>query len=245
MNTALTAFVLAAGKGSRLGACSGDLPKPLMEVAGTPVLEWILVDLGRQGFSQVVMNVSWQAARITEFCGDGSRFGCRITYSHEIALLGTAGGVKKMEDSLSDPFLVVYGDTLREIDYAHLILTYVEKQADAIIALHRVDANSQSGIVDLDPSSRIMGFVEKPVMIKDGSLGNAGVYVMSKRCLAHLEAGQPADFSYDVFPRLLADSFRIYGMEVEGMVLDIGTPERLRNARLVWPSRRECEKEKP
>ncbi|MEI6167181.1 MAG: nucleotidyltransferase family protein [bacterium] len=235
MNVGLTAFVLAAGKGSRLASCSGDLPKPLVDVGGAPVLEWILTDLGRQNISNVIMNVSWQADQITQFCGDGRRFGCRILYSHEKELLGTAGGVKKMESVLSDPFVVVYGDTLREIDYMRLVRKFQEKHADLVIALHRVEAASQSGVVDLDPDSRVVGFAEKPERVKDGSLGNAGVYVMSKRCLLHLVDGRPADFSYDVFPQLLADSARIYGDEVDGMVLDIGTPDRLRQAREMWP----------
>lgn len=233
-----TAFVLAAGRGSRLAECCGDLPKPLVDVGGAPVLEWILSDLAVQGISEIVMNVSWQADRIIEFCGDGARFGCRILYSHEQELLGTAGGVKKMEESLSDPCLVIYGDTLREIDYGRLLKVYSDKQADAVIALHPVDAASQSGVVDLNQDFRVTGFVEKPTCVKGGSLGNAGVYLMSKRCLAHLETGRFADFAYDVFPRLLAQSFRIYGVLVDGMVLDIGTPDRLRQAREQWLLRR-------
>src|SRR4051812_4239401 len=103
----MKAMVLCAGYGTRLGEMTREIPKPMLPLHGRPMLAWILAHLRASGFTRVAINLHFKPEMIREYFGDGSADGLEITYSDEPALLGTAGGVKKMESFLrnGEPFL--------------------------------------------------------------------------------------------------------------------------------------------
>lgn len=114
-------MILAAGFGERMRPLTDHTPKPLLQVAGLPLIEHHLRALAAAGFRDIVINVSHLAAQITDFCGDGSRWGLRIDYSPEEAPLETAGGIQRALPLLGDsPFLVVNGDVWTRFDFARL-----------------------------------------------------------------------------------------------------------------------------
>ncbi|MEI6916344.1 MAG: nucleotidyltransferase family protein, partial [Armatimonadota bacterium] len=97
----MRAMVLCAGYGTRLGDLTRNVPKPMLRLQGRPLLEYLIANLARQGFDQIAVNVHFMPHMITDYFGDGSRWNVTLTYSHEAELLGTAGGVKRMEHFLS------------------------------------------------------------------------------------------------------------------------------------------------
>lgn len=227
------AMVLAAGEGTRLRPLTLACPKVALPIAGTPLILHTLGWLARHGITQVVINLHRHAGTVVRMVGDGSHLGLTVVYSHEETLLGTAGGVKKVEAHLDSPFVVVYGDVLTDCDLSALIRYHHEKRAIATLALATVDDPSQAGIVRLDDGNRVVGFVEKPPAGSNiGNLANAGIYVLEPEVLAYIPDQGPCDFGYDVFPPLIAAGLPVYGrvLSPNEYLIDIGAPEKYRKA---------------
>src|SRR5579883_2046619 len=111
----MRAIILAAGLGTRLRPLTNNLPKPLLPIAGAPLIVWNLLLLRRHGVTEVIVNLHHLGHLIEQELGDGSRFGMTLAYSHEPVILGTGGGIKQAEPFFKgEPFLVLNGDTLLE-----------------------------------------------------------------------------------------------------------------------------------
>src|SRR6266508_1944534 len=140
----MRAMILAAGLGTRLRPLTYVMPKPVAPVLNRPIVAWIAELLRQHGFDDVVTNLSYRPEQIREVLGGGSDFGLRITYSDEREPLGTAGGVGKVRDFLSetDSFLIISGDALTTIDLAAMREAHqanVEKGGIATLATKRVE----------------------------------------------------------------------------------------------------------
>lgn len=229
----MKAFILAAGLGTRLRALGLDVPKVMVPIGDKPLLQHHFEWFRRQGITEFVVNLHYLPDKITGYFGDGRAFGVQITYSHEPEILGTAGGVKKMQAHLHDaPFLVVYGDNLVRIELAPLLAMHRERQAIATIALFASPEPWTGGVVETDPTGRVTAFREKPDRATiTTNLINAGIYVLDPAIFDCIPAGQFCDFGRDVFPRLLAAGKPVYAMKPLAYIQDIGTPERLAQAR--------------
>jgi NDP-sugar pyrophosphorylase family protein len=226
------AFILAAGLGTRLRALGLDVPKVMVPIGGKPLLQHHFELLGRQGIREFIVNLHYLPEKITEFFGDGSRYGVRITYSHEPELLGTAGAVKKMAAQLgAEAFVVFYGDNLVRMDLPALVRFHRDRQALATLALWESPEPWTGGVVETDPTGRVTRFVEKPDRKTiSTNLINAGIYLLEPAVLDAIPVGVACDFGRDVFPKLLAQRQPLYAMKPDAYVQDIGTPERLAKA---------------
>lgn len=223
------AIVLAAGEGTRLRPLTMETPKVLLPVDGVCLMEHTLNWLKGHGISEVAINLYHLGEKIRDFLGDGSRFGMKISYSPEATLLGTAGGVKKMESSFSNTFIVVYGDVLTTFDLGAMLRFHKAKSSLATLAIGRVSNPWDFGIVEMNAEGRILGFVEKPPRgTEKGNLGNSGVYIFETGIFSYIPDRGAADFAYDVFPRLVASGLPAYGylLKPEDYFIDIGTIER-------------------
>jgi mannose-1-phosphate guanylyltransferase/phosphomannomutase len=114
--TAVKAVIMAGGEGTRLRPLTSNVPKPMMPLANRPMMEHILDLLKRHGFDEVVVTVAFMANHIRNWFGDGSEFGVRMVYATEDTPLGTAGSVRNAMAELTEPFLVISGDVLTDID---------------------------------------------------------------------------------------------------------------------------------
>ncbi len=228
----MKAFILAAGLGTRLRSLGLDLPKVMVPVGGKPLLEHHLALFKRQGIDEIILNLHYLPEKITDYFGDGSAFGVKITYSREPELLGTAGAVKKMERELLDgTFLVFYGDNLVRVDFAPLIEFHRRRRALATVALFASPEPWTGGVVETDASGRVIRFVEKPDPKQvSTNLINAGIYVVEPPVLDMIPTGTLYDFGKDVFPQMLAANQPLYAMKPDAYIWDIGTPERLAKA---------------
>lgn len=221
-------MVLAAGRGTRLRPLTDLVPKPMIPVAGRPLLEYVLRLLRRHGFDQVVVNLHHLPEVIADAFGDGRRLGMAITYSREPELLGTAGAVRHMAAFFDQPFLVYYADNLCNVDLSALWCDHLRSGALATIGLQWMDDPTQRGILELRPDGRIARIVEKPRpdQVFDDYLVNAGVYGLDPAILSHLGEGPAPDFSHHVFPSLLAGGAPLRGHRLCGQVLSTDTPSR-------------------
>jgi NDP-sugar pyrophosphorylase family protein len=223
----MRAMILAAGLGTRLRPLTDGVPKALVRVAGRPVMEHTLELLAAHGFRELYVNVHHHAESIMGHFGDGSRWGVEITYSHEAELLGTAGGVKKLEGSLGKgTFLVVSGDALTDLDLASLWDFHRRKGGLATLVLTPVEDPSLYGVVITDEDGRITGFQEKPPRERALSdLANSGIYVFEPEALKMIPADSFYDFGSQLFPRFLEEGRDFYGYRHSDYWNDVGSLE--------------------
>ena len=217
-------MLLAAGLGTRLRPITYEVPKPLVPVLGTPVMEHIARLLARHGFDDVVCNLHYFPDQIRERFGDGARWDLRLAYSYEEELLGTAGGVRNVRDHFAgETFLIISGDALTDIDLTALWHAHREKGGIATLSLKRVDDPSQIGVVIRGDDGRIQGFQEKPDPAEALSdLGNCGIYVMEPEIFDYFPDQPFVDWALDVFPTLLEQDVAFYGHEIAEYWNDIG-----------------------
>ncbi|MFM9149368.1 MAG: NDP-sugar synthase, partial [Solirubrobacterales bacterium] len=154
----MRAMVLAAGLGTRLRPVTYSLPKPMVPVVNRPVMEHIVRLLASHDLTEIVANLHWFPDTIESHFGDGSEFGVSITYSREDELLGTAGGVRKVEDFLGDQFLVISGDALTDVDLSAMREFHDSHDGIATLAALRVEDTSEFGVVITDEEGRVQGF---------------------------------------------------------------------------------------
>jgi mannose-1-phosphate guanylyltransferase len=224
------ALLLAAGEGQRLRPLTSDRPKPMVPVAGVPMVAYGLAWLRANGVSQVAINTHYKPEPMAEFVGDGSSFGLSVRYSSEPALLGSSGALAPLRDFFAgeDSFLVVYGDVLTDLVLAPVLTKHRQSGADATLVLTRVDDPRRAGMVELDSTGWVRSLVEKPDQWAAGDpWANAGVYLLGPRVWDFVPSAGFHDFGYDLFPALIAAGGRVLGVRSDAYVVDIGSHERL------------------
>ena len=232
----MKAIILAAGKGERLKGVIDAVPKPMVRIAGKPILHHNIEWLKKHGVTDIYVNLHHLPFVVTDYFGEGMRFGVKLSYSYEKELLGTAGAVRKIADEFLQPwgdgyFLVVYGDNLMDYDLESIRAFHLAHHAVATIALYRKDEVSQSGIAVLDCEGRVLRFVEKPKPEERiSNLVNTGIYVLDREALRYMPGGKYLDFGRDVFPVMARCASALYGIEVKGRLIAIDTPDLLRAA---------------
>jgi len=228
----MKAMILAAGEGTRLRPLTERMPKPMIAIAGRPILEHNIRLLARHGIRELVINLHHCSKAVKDYFGDGHSWGVSITYSYEPVLLGTAGAVKKLESFFDSTFLVVYGDNLTTCDIKQLCAFHQEKGGTGTVALFHREDPSGSGIAELDENDRITCFLEKPKPEQVFSHWvNAGLLVLKPEVLEYIPAGQPTDFSQDVLPTLLEAGYPLYGYRMREELWWIDTLEDLQRVR--------------
>jgi len=220
-------MILAAGLGTRLRPLTDLISKPMTPIVNKPVMEHIIELLKLHDFREIVCNLHWYPEAIKDYFGDGSKWGVKITYSYEPELLGTAGGVKKVENFLKDKtFLVLSGDALTDIDLTEFMEFHKRKDGICSIALSEVANPSQYGVVLIDNDNKIIGFQEKPLPGEEKSrLANTGIYVFEPEIFNYIPYNVFYDFGRDLFPKLLAKKIPYYGYKHLRYWNDVGSLE--------------------
>ena len=231
----MKALILAAGKGTRLKHLTANTPKPMLELGGEPLLAHHIRRLRAAGVTKIAVNLHHAAEVITDYFGDGSRYGVEIDYSYEPQLLGTAGAAKKLAAFLDESFFVIYGDVFSNVDLEVLAGFHTQcKQAqpgspasDALsMSLYRVPNPTECGLVEIATGGRVTRFVEKPPADQVFTdLANAGLLICDPGILAYIPPAAVYDFGRDLIPELLAQEVAVFGKPVTETehVIDIGT----------------------
>ncbi len=222
------AVIVAGGMGTRLRARLGDLPKPMIPIAGKPLLEHLVELARRHGFADILIFACYRADLIEQHFGDGRLWGVKITTIVEREPLGSAGAVVAALDRLAESFVVLYGDTMVNVDLDRLWQRHHASQADATLLLHPNDHPQDSDLVETDAQDWIVRFHNRPHASDHWyqNLVNAGLYVLNRDALRNQDAPPPLDFGKDLFPALLRRDARLFAYNSPEYIKDIGTPER-------------------
>jgi len=221
--------ILAGGMGTRLRARLGDLPKPMIPIAGKPLLEHQIELARSHGFNDVIIFACYRADLIEQHFGNGSRWGLRISTVTERDPLGTAGAVLAGFNLLAEEFVVMYGDTMVNVDLPRISQAHVGRKADATLLLHPNDHPLDSDLVEANADGWVTAFHNRPH--RHGrwfqNLVNAGLYVIRKAALLPWITSQVSlDFGKDLFPAMLQRNAKLLAYNSPEYIKDIGTPER-------------------
>jgi len=229
----MKAIILAGGKGTRLAPYTTVFPKPLMPIDGMPILEIVLRQLVRHGFTDITLAVGHLAELVMAYCGDGSKFGATLTYSKEETPLGTAGPIGLVRD-LDQPFLVMNGDLLTTLDYAAMWGYHQERGAIATLAAYRREVKIDLGVIESSEDNWVVNYVEKPTYRYEVS---TGIYIFDKAVLDFIRPGQHLDLPQLVM-ELVSQNHRVGVYPFDGYWLDIGRHDDYESAVRVFQDHR-------
>lgn len=226
------AVLLAAGRGTRMRELTSDLPKPMLQVRGQPILQHIIAGMRGAGVRDFQIVVGWRAEVVRDFFGDGSVFGARIEYVNQVVQDGTGKVVELARDFCgSDPFLLSYGDIL--IDPAHYrALVSPADEVEAIISVKRSDDVSKGGAVFVNERFELIDLREKPQPGEPTSPWyNAGVYAFRPSIfefISRLERSPRGEYELtDAIRELALAGKRVQALEITGDWADVRDPEIL------------------
>ncbi|MDB6059946.1 MAG: hypothetical protein JWM78_49 [Verrucomicrobiaceae bacterium] len=217
--------IMAGGMGTRLRPHTENCPKPLLPVAGKPMLEHIIERAKLEGFKHFVLAVHYLGHMIEDHFGNGERLGVRIDYLREQTPLGTAGALSLLSPAPQTPFVVTNGDVLTDIHYGELLDFHVRHNAAATMAIRVHEWQHPYGVVQTQ-GVNIVGFEEKPIA---RSHINAGVYALAPTALSVLNTAEHCDMP-SVFARLQEKSERTVAYPMHEPWLDVGRPADLLSA---------------
>jgi len=226
----MRAVILAGGKGTRLRPYTVALPKPLMPVGDCPILEVIIRQLQKFGFTRITLAVNHQADLFRAFFGDGSKWGIEIDYSLETKALSTMGPLKLIPD-LPEHFLVMNGDILSDVPYGDFLDAHAAADRLFTISASRREQRVDYGVLRVDEARDLCGFEEKPVI---PFLVSMGIYAVSRRVLDAIPANTLFGFDHLVLG-YLRDGKKVHTVTHDGYWLDIGRPDDYERAVDDWP----------
>lgn len=224
--------LMAGGRGQRLYPITKDIPKPLVPLGDTPMIDIILGRLHGQGFRRVHVSVNHLGHLIEEHLGDGSRHGLEISYLHEPMPLGTAGAMAQLREEIESPFVVMNSDLLTDVDLRRMLGFHLDADADATIGAREYGFEIPYGVIRRD-GHRVTALAEKPY---HSELVSAGIYVMDPTALRLLDRDEYCDMP-TLLSRLMDDGRSVTAYEIREEWIDVGRPEDLERARAAWERR--------
>ena len=217
--------IMAGGEGTRLRPYTEKCPKPMLPIAGKPMLEHIIERAKSEGFSDFVLTIHYLGQMVEDYFGNGERLAVRIDYVREQMPLGTAGALGLLNPRPDAPFVVTNGDVLTDIRYGELLDFHIRYGATATMAVRLHEWRHPFGVVHTQ-GVEIVGFEEKPVA---RTHINAGVYALDPDALCVLSANSPCDMP-TLFERLQSRAKRAVAYPMHEPWLDVGRPDDLSNA---------------
>ncbi|MDA8926837.1 nucleotidyltransferase family protein [Gammaproteobacteria bacterium] len=217
-------IVMAGGMGKRLMPHTEHCPKPLVEVAGKPMLEHIIEQAKIDGFKNFIFSINYLGHMIEEHFGDGSRFGISIEYIKENEPLGTAGSISLIKNKINRAAVVTNGDVITDIHYGEILDFHEKHQAKATMAVKVYEQQNPFGVVETQ-GLEIISLKEKPITT---DYINAGVYVISPSAVKKLETGSYCDMP-DLFRKIIDDNEMTIVYPMHEPWVDVGRPADLEN----------------
>lgn len=214
--------IMAGGQGSRLHPQTENCPKPLLPIAGKPILEHIIECAKVEGFSHFVLAIYHLGHMIEEYFGNGDALGVKIEYLREESPLGTAGALSLLNPIPTSAFVVTNGDVITDIRYGELLDFHVQHGATATMAVRAHELQNPFGVVQTQ-GVEIIGYEEKPMY---RSHINAGVYVIEPSALRHLVKPVPCDMP-ELFELLQNEANKVVAYPIHERWLDVGRPDDL------------------
>lgn len=220
-------YLMAGGLGKRLRPLTNDIPKPMLEVNGIPILERIINQFKCHGFLEFYISTYYKSHVIKDYFGDGTSFGVKITYIDEELPLGTAGSLGLLaQNSISTPFIVMNGDLLTKADFRSLLDYHINHNSTATICVRDFEYQIPYGVINIGNDGLVSSISEKPIV---RSFVSAGIYAFSPNVFEHINMNEYLDMP-DLINRLIAEEASVSSFPIHEYWLDIGRHEQFNQA---------------
>lgn len=230
----MKAVILAAGKGTRMGALTRDIPKPMITVLGKPVVEHVMRRMMAAGVTDFVLVTKYLADVIADYFGDGSRLGASVEYVDQIDKYGTGAALLSAKELVGgEPSMMTFADVITSTaTYAQAIRIFRERGGAGVVTVNRVDDPCTGAAVVIGGDGRIDSVIEKPPKGRSPSNWNSsGIFVFSPAIFGYLEGLKPSwrgEYELaDAVNAMVADGLSLYPSYLEGDWLDVGTVESI------------------
>lgn len=230
----MQAVIMAGGKGTRLSEITkNEIPKPMVEIKGKPLLLWQLEQLKKYNITRITMIIGHLGDKIQEYFKDGKELGFDIDYIVEESPLGTAGAFYYLKDKIkSSYFMLVFGDVFFDIDISRMEKFHQDKKSLATLFVHPNSHPYDSDLIEMDKDEKVISFDSKN-NIRDywyDNMVNAGIYIVDKSVCAKVEAAKKTDFEKDILAKMAENRENIYAYASPEYVKDVGTVDRIKSA---------------
>lgn len=232
----MKAAILAGGGGTRMGAISDTMPKPMLQIGSKPILEHQVELLVESGISDITLCTRHLSPVIESHFKDGKKWSATIRYSVEDTPLGTAGGIRLAFPEYDRDLLILYGDVMLYMDLGEMIRRHISSGANATLAVHSNDHPRDSDLIAINSNLKIIRFYPKPHpdMVWLPNLTNAAVYILGPAIRELIPEGTASDFGHDIFPAALARGYNLLAYRTGEYIKDTGTPERYQEVNRDW-----------
>jgi len=226
----MKAVIQCGGRGMRLRPYTSILPKPLMPIGSRPVLELLLKWLRRNGIQEVFITTGYLGNLIRSFCSDGQQWNMKIEYTQEVEPLGTIGPLSLLRDRLNEPFLVLNGDVLTDLNLNQFVKSHRSHGDQLTIASIVRHSKMEFGVLD-ETNGMLCGFHEKPTV---DTLVSMGIYCMNPEVMTYVPSGVPFGFD-DLILQMLEQGMPVHTFKHDGIWLDIGRADDFHRAQdIAW-----------
>lgn len=228
----MQAIILSAGFGSRLKPLTDTMPKVMVPIGSKPILEHHIEQFKKYGVDEFLINLHYLPDVITDYFGDGSRWGVKIIYKYEPEILGTAGGIKNFENEIMGPFFLIYGDIFSFADYGKF-KDYFDKKDDAIGVemVGDTDHPHDSDLAEVDENLRFLKVHKKPHKeLPKNYKSMKAAFIFKKEILNYIPKNSYYEIDHQLLPDILSRGLEFYGYEGRDYLKDIGTMERYQKA---------------
>lgn len=222
----MQAVIMAGGKGTRIASAANDIPKPMMQICGKPILQYQIECLRNQDIRNITLATGYLGDVIKTYFGDGSKFHVDISYIEEQEPLGTAGALYYLKGNVDEDFILLNGDIIFDVDFSRFMDYHKRKGTDATIFTHPNNHPYDSGLVVTDQEGIVTRWMHKEderTIYKNRV--NAGIHILSARLLEMFQEAQKTDLDRDILKKLIPDR-RLAAYDSPEYVRDMGTPER-------------------
>jgi histidinol-phosphate phosphatase family protein len=222
--------ILAGGFGTRMAHLFPGIPKPLIPVCNTPILEHIINECTKFGFMEILLVLHFGEEKIRQYFGNGEKFGVKITYYTEEVPLGTGGALLAVKDLMAPRFLVLYSDVYCKVNLSKFMNFHIQSNGSVSILVHPNSHPHDSDLIVLGNDNRVIEISAHPHRDPQSmsNLVNAAMYVVDRDVLFNFDIKHSKfDIAQHLFPELLRMGTHIVGYQTVEYLKDMGTPERL------------------
>jgi dTDP-glucose pyrophosphorylase/CBS domain-containing protein len=217
--------LMVGGLGTRLRPLTDHTPKPMLKVGDKPILETIILNFKKYGFTNILLSVSYKSEIIERYFGDGSNFGVNIEYIHEDKRLGTAGALSLMRDKLTEPFFVMNGDLLTNLNFEYMMKYHIDNDSMGTMGVREYDFRIPYGVVNVEEKN-ILSIEEKPI---HRFFVSGGIYILDIQVLEFIPNNEYYDMP-TLFEKIIEKKMRAISFPIREYWLDIGRLEEFKKA---------------
>ena len=218
--------IMAGGKGTRIASINSEVPKPMIEILGKPILEYQVEVLKKQGFNDYIFVIGHLGHVIKDYFGDGSKFGISIEYIVEEEPLGTAGALYFLKDKIEEDFVLLNGDIIFDVDINRFYKYHKDHNGLATILVHPNNHPFDSGLIEVNNDGMVIDWINKEAeRVWYHNLVNAGIHILSVKVLDRFIEAKKTDLDRDILKPMIMEK-QLFAYSSPEYIKDMGTPKR-------------------